>query len=105
MEEPKFIQSVAQLDRIDKFISKRLGINLDLNLSLEENYDLNRDNQEEDDDKDEEDDFDENKILFYYYFVDLLQSLLKINPQERITAEEAMNHPWFDLGTIDEGIV
>ena len=105
LEEPKFIQSVAQLDRIDKFISKRLGINLDLNLSLEENYDLNRDNQEEDDDKDEEDDFDENKILFYYYFVDLLQSLLKINPQERITAEEAMNHPWFDLGTIDEGIV
>ena len=102
LEELKFIQSVNQLDRIDKFISKRLGINLDLNLSLEENYNLNRNHHHH---HHEYDEFDENKILFYYYFVDLLQSLLKINPQERITAEEAMNHPWFDLGTIDEGIV
>ena len=27
----------------------------------------------------------------------LIESCLKINPDERIKAEEALNHPWFDL--------
>jgi serine/threonine protein kinase len=28
---------------------------------------------------------------------DLINSCLQINPNKRITAEEALNHPWLDL--------
>ena len=31
---------------------------------------------------------------------DLLSKLLKYNPEERITAEEALNHPWFNIEDI-----
>jgi len=27
--------------------------------------------------------------------MDLLRKMLKINPEERITAEQALNHPYF----------
>ena len=30
-------------------------------------------------------------------FIDFLRYLLKIDPNERPTAEEALNHPWFKV--------
>ena len=34
--------------------------------------------------------------------MDLLKKMLKINPEERITAEQALNHPFFKEETEDE---
>lgn len=30
------------------------------------------------------------------YIQDLIVRCLKVNPEERITSEEALNHPWFE---------
>lgn len=39
---------------------------------------------------------------FWFYFIDLVKNLLKFDPNQRISAIDAMNHPWWDFGTIDE---
>lgn len=36
-------------------------------------------------------------------FVDLLEGLLRWNAEERITIDDALNHPFFDLQIHDEG--
>lgn len=37
-------------------------------------------------------------------FLDLLQRIFVFNPTQRITAKEALKHPWFAETSIDEGI-
>ena len=32
----------------------------------------------------------------FIHLKDLVESCLKIDPSERITVNEALNHPWFD---------
>ena len=36
---------------------------------------------------------------------DLLKNLFILDPANRFTAQDAMNHPWFNLGIEDEGTV
>ena len=37
------------------------------------------------------------KNFDYKNLQDLIESCLKINPEERITAEQALDHPWFKV--------
>lgn len=87
----KFIHSVDQLDRIDIFISKRIGLNINFDKSLSQNYMANQDVM------------DFGNFTFWWFFIDLLKNLLVINPEHRLTAAEALEHPWFNLGIEDEG--
>lgn len=87
-----YVKSLKKLD--DLICSKlRLKININMNESLQKNWNRNH---------------SKNKSLnfevfqFWYYFIDLVKKLLKFDPNQRISAIEAMNHPWWDYGTIDE---
>ncbi|KAK6462138.1 kinase-like domain-containing protein [Scheffersomyces coipomensis] len=87
----KFINSVDELTRIDLFISSRIGLNIDLDYSLSYNYKKN------------EHLINFGNFTFWWFFIDLLKKLFIINPKDRLTAMETLNHPWFNLGIEDEG--
>lgn len=87
----KFIRSVDQLSRVDLFISERVGLNINFDYSLSENYQKNQLL------------INFGNFTFWWFFIDLLRKLFVINPNDRITALEALEHPWFNLGIEDEG--
>lgn len=87
----KFITSVAQLSRIDLFMSERIGLNINFDYSLSTNYQNNRHL------------INFGNFTFWWFFIDLLRKLFVSNPNERMTAHEALEHPWFNLGIEDEG--
>lgn len=87
----KFVKSVEQLSRIDLFISERIGLNINFDYSLSENYQNNSHL------------INFGNFTFWWFFIDLLRKLFVINPDNRITALEALEHPWFNLGSEDEG--
>lgn len=87
----KFIRSVEQLSRIDLFISERIGLNINVDYSLSENYQNNSHL------------INFGNFTFWWFFIDLLRKLFVISPNERMTALEALEHPWFNLGIEDEG--
>lgn len=89
----KFIRSVEQLSRIDLFISERIGLNINFDYSLSENYQNNQHL------------INFGNFTFWWFFIDLLRKLFVINPDNRITALEALEHPWFNLGSEDEGTI
>ncbi|ODV61849.1 serine/threonine protein kinase KNS1, partial [Ascoidea rubescens DSM 1968] len=85
---------VNSISRIDILVSSSIGININSDLPLEESF-INFDNKNKPVDKD--------TFTFWYFFIDLLIKLLTIEPHKRISAWEALNHPWFQLGIYDEG--
>lgn len=89
----KFIKAVAELERIDIFILKRIGLNVNFDYSLLVNFQRNKHVM------------NFGNFTFWWFFIDLLKKLFVINPEERLTAAEALNHPWFNLGIEDEGTV
>ena len=40
---------------------------------------------------------------FNKQFLDLLKRIFVYDPAKRITAKEALRHPWFREGTVDDG--
>ncbi|RCK63465.1 Dual specificity protein kinase KNS1 [Candida viswanathii] len=90
---PKFISSVEEMDRIDLYLSKKIGLEINLDYNLLVNFKKN------------EDTISLGDFTFYYFLFDLIKKLLVIDPDDRITADEALNHPWFNLGTVDEGTI
>ena len=89
----KSTDNVNQLSRIDRFISNRIGLDINLDLSLLTNFVNN------------EHIIDFGNFTFWWFFIDLLKRLLTINPYDRLNAVEALDHPWFNLGIEDEGTV
>lgn len=89
----KFIKNVNQLLRIDLFISERIGLNINFDYSLSENYQKNWHL------------INFGNFTFWWFFIDLLRKIFVIDPNERITALEALEHPWFNLGIEDEGTI
>jgi dual-specificity kinase len=87
----KYIKSVRDLERIDTFVSNRIGLDINLEYSLSMNYQKNKHI------------INFGNFTFWWFFIDLLKKLFVINPRYRMTAEEALNHPWFNLGIEDEG--
>lgn len=89
----KFIKNVNLLLRIDLFISERIGLNINFDYSLSENYQNNWHL------------INFGNFTFWWFFIDLLRKIFVIDPNERITALEALEHPWFNLGIEDEGTI
>ncbi|KAG5420628.1 LKH1 [Candida metapsilosis] len=89
----KFINAVDELSRIDLFISSRIGLRINFDYSLNQNYEENKSL------------INFGNFTFWWFFIDLLKKMFVINPRDRITALEALNHPWFNLGIQDEGTV
>lgn len=93
--QEKSINFVKTIKKLDDLICSKLKIKIHINMndSLQKNWDKNH---------------SKNKSLnfetfqFWFYFIDLVKNLLKFDPNQRISAIEAMNHPWWDFGTIDE---
>lgn len=90
---PAFLENVEKLDRLDYFILSKLGLLIDYTYSLNYNYNLNKQV------------ISLGNFTFWWFLIDLLKNLFVIDPEERLTAQEAMNHPWFDLGIEDEGTI
>ncbi|MCP8718589.1 MAG: dual-specificity kinase family protein [Asgard group archaeon] len=90
---PKFITSVEEMDRIDLYLSKKIGLDINLDFNILVNFKKN------------EDKISLGDFTFYYFLFDLIKKLLVIDPDDRITADDALNHPWFNLGTVDEGTI
>lgn len=86
-----YITNVNQLSRIDDFISKKIGLKINFDYSLNYNYDMNKHL------------INFGNFTFWWFLIDLLKNLFIINPYNRLTATEAMEHPWFNLGIEDEG--
>lgn len=89
----EYITNVNQLSRIDDFISKRIGLKINFDYSLNYNYDMNKHL------------ISFGNFTFWWFLIDLLKNLFIINPYNRLTATEAMEHPWFNLGIEDEGTI
>lgn len=87
----KFIESVNELSRIDLFVSSRIGLEINLDYLLSANYERNKHL------------INFGNFTFWWFFIDLLRKLFVIDPVRRMTAVEAMEHPWFNLGIEDEG--
>ncbi|CAM9024851.1 unnamed protein product [Wickerhamomyces anomalus] len=93
--QDKSINFVKTIKKLDDLICSKLKIKIHINMndSLQKNWDKNH---------------SKNKSLnfetfqFWFYFIDLVKNLLKFDPNQRISAIDAMNHPWWDFGTIDE---
>jgi dual-specificity kinase len=91
----KSLEHVHKIKRLDHWICSKLKLKVKINMhdSLEANWVKNSSRLEG---------LDYEAFQFWYYFIDLVRSLLKYDPRERITAIKAMEHPWWDFGIIDE---
>ncbi|KAF8004767.1 hypothetical protein HF325_000224 [Metschnikowia pulcherrima] len=87
----KFVKSVNALSRIDQFVSERIGLNINFDYSLSTNYQNNQHL------------INFGNFTFWWFFIDLLKKLFVVDPDSRMTAHEALEHPWFNLGIEDEG--
>ncbi|KAJ8146036.1 hypothetical protein OY671_000874 [Metschnikowia pulcherrima] len=87
----KFVKSVSALSRIDQFVSERIGLNINFDYSLSTNYQNNQHL------------INFGNFTFWWFFIDLLKKLFVVDPDSRMTAHEALEHPWFNLGIEDEG--
>lgn len=96
----KSINFVETLQSLDQLISSKVGLKLNTELSLEENYNLNLSMKTSSKSFKK---FDKDECKFWYYFIDLVKRCLIFHPKKRIRAIDALNHHWFDLGIYDDG--
>lgn len=90
-------------DRLDLMISKILKLDysnnqfsINWNLPPRQNWNLIKHQIESN--------VNQETFLFWYSFIDLLRQMFEFDPTKRITAKEALNHEWFNLGILDDGI-
>ncbi|CCH46560.1 Dual specificity protein kinase KNS1 [Wickerhamomyces ciferrii] len=91
----KSIDFVSNLKKIDDLICSKIKLKISINSkeSLKKNWEKNHSKNKS---------LNYETFQFWFYFIDLIKNLLKFDPNQRISAIEAMNHPWWDFGTIDE---
>lgn len=92
-------------DRLDFMVSKLLKIDsknpkfsINWNLEPEQNWELIKGSFIE------HDAIDKESFLFWYWFIDLMRKMFEFDPTKRITARDALEHEWFNLGILDDGI-
>lgn len=89
----KLIQEVEQLKSIESLVEEKVGFKFDMNLSVRESLSQFKVSFKLKDD-----------YIFWYYYIDLIKRMLVFCPDERTTAKDALNHKWFKLGIMDDGI-
>lgn len=102
-KEKSMKRVMSSCDRLDKYISQKLKadygewLKINWEMSPEENWNYIEM-------KYVGHKLDRELFLFWYWFVDLCRMMFEFDPTKRITAREAMEHEWFSLGILDEGI-
>lgn len=102
-------------DRLDIYISKVLqqdygdSLSINWNLPPEKNWSLINSKlawkrQTHSSSSSTTDELDKETFLFWYWFIDLLRKMFEFDPTKRITAKDALDHEWFNLGILDDGI-
>lgn len=91
-------------DRLDIMISKILKIDysndkfsINWNLPPKQNWNLIKNSLIQSS-------IDQETFLFWYWFIDLMRKMFEFDPTKRISAKDALNHEWFNLGILDDGI-
>lgn len=91
-------------DRLDIMISKILKIDysndkfsINWNLPPKQNWNLIKNSLIQSS-------IDQETFLFWYWFTDLMRKMFEFDPTKRISAKDALNHEWFNLGILDDGI-
>ncbi|QPG77294.1 hypothetical protein FOA43_004702 [Brettanomyces nanus] len=89
----KLISEVDQLQYLPDLIGSRVGLKFNWTLNLRESMILFKVPKSK-----------RTEYKFWYFFIDLVRRMLTLDPDQRITAMEAMNHKWFKCGIIDDGL-
>lgn len=89
----KLVQEVEQLKSIEALVEEKIGFKFDMSMSVRDSLAHFKISSKLKDD-----------YIFWYYYIDLIKKMLVFSPDERITAREALNHKWFKLGILDDGI-
>lgn len=111
-KEKSIKRVMSSCDRLDIHVSKKIRadygewLSINWNLSPEKNWALIRSKvlSENKPDGLMAGDLNKETFLFWYWFVDLCRKMFEFDPTKRITAKEALDHEWFSLGILDEGI-
>lgn len=111
-KEKSIKRVMGSCDRLDIYISKKIRadygewFSINWNLSPEKNWSLIKSKltNERRHHGMTAGDLNKETFLFWYWFVDLCRKMFEFDPTKRITAREALEHQWFNLGILDEGI-
>lgn len=111
-KEKSIKRVMGTCDRLDIHVSKRIRqdygewISINWNFSPDRNWSLIKSKilTERKNKGTTAGDLNKETFLFWYWFVDLCRKMFEFDPTKRITAREALDHEWFNLGILDEGI-
>lgn len=111
-KEKSIKRVMGSCDRLDIHISKKIRadygdwFSINWNLTPEKNWSLIKSKllSERRHDGVVSGDLNKETFLFWYWFVDLCRKMFEFDPTKRITARQALEHEWFNLGILDEGI-
>lgn len=104
---------MTSCDRLDMMVSKILKTDYDndkfsinWNLTARQNWNLIKGSLNSSPTRNSQNHtpIDKETFLFWYEFVDLMKQMFEFDPTKRITAKDALNHEWFNLGILDDGI-
>lgn len=111
-KEKSIKRVMGTCDRLDIHISKKVKVDygdwlsINWNLTPEKNWALIKAKilNERKHNGTTAGDLNKETFLFWYWFVDLCRKMFEFDPTKRITARQALEHEWFNLGILDEGI-
>lgn len=89
----KLVNEVDQLPHICDTIGSKVGFRFNPSLSLNDSISAFKVPTSK-----------RTEYKFWYSFIDLIRRMLVFDPQQRITAMQAMEHQWFACGIMDDGL-
>lgn len=87
------VKEVENMKTIEDLVEEKVGLKFDISIGCKEairKYKIAPNMRD--------------TYTFWYYYIDLIKKMLVFNPEERITAKDALNHEWFEHGIYDDGV-
>lgn len=91
--DSSLVADVEKMKTIEALVEEKIGMHFDMSLTCKESikkFKIANDLKD--------------TYTFWYYYIELIKMMLVFNPNDRITAKDALNHKWFDLGIYDDGV-
>lgn len=91
--DKNIVMEVDNMKTIEKLVEEKIGLKFDVSLSCKEaikSFKI-RSNLRD-------------RYAFWYYYIELIKRMLVFDPDNRITARDALNHQWFEHGIYDDGV-